>query len=143
MMTSGLYYVGDLCYVMSTAEWEEVCSIIINGQGIIDGEFSLADGRKFAIYSTKFGDGEYYDQFGNSYSVDSGSIGCIKIDDIKTEKYDISKLGNVKHFQNNFLTGGGRSDPDWDGIIHFDNVGIMTIEDWDSDEESEEYEEEF
>ena len=95
-MQAGKYYVGDLCYVMDNDEWDQVCSIIIQGNKVFDGEFELKDGRKFAIYSTAYGDGLYNDYYGNEYSVDSGSIGCIKVEDIKAEKYDdIERLGAI------------------------------------------------
>ena len=98
MMQSGKYYVGDLCYVMSDADWNEVCELTIKGNECIDGEFTLKDGRRFAMYGTKFGDGEYRDQYGNSYCVDSGSIGCILEEHIST--YDWNKdLGELVTFE--------------------------------------------
>jgi len=56
-MPAGKYYVGDLCYVMDSDEWSQVCSLIIQGEKLLDGEFELPDGRRFAIYSTHWGDG--------------------------------------------------------------------------------------
>ena len=78
------YYIGDLCYVMHDA-WDEVCALLFPdySDGMTDGELELADGRKFIIFSTCYGDGSYRDQNGNSYSVDSGTIGAIKVDDIR------------------------------------------------------------
>lgn len=54
-MPKGKYYIGDICYVMRD-EWSEVCSLMFNGD-VYDGEFNLADGRRFASMSTMFGDG--------------------------------------------------------------------------------------
>jgi hypothetical protein len=75
------YYVGDLCYVMHD-EWNEVCGQISfdNEDGA---EYELEDGRKFFFYSTAYGDGQYTDTDGHLYSVDSGSLGAIKVDDIR------------------------------------------------------------
>ena len=70
MMKAGKYYVGDLCYVMSDAEWEQFCKITIQGNKVIDGEFEMPDGRKFATYSTAYGDGVYYDQYGHLNGAD-------------------------------------------------------------------------
>lgn len=127
MMQAGKYYVGDLCYVMTDNEWEQVCARTIQGQKFVDGEFELDDGRKFAIHSTAWGDGGYQDYYGNEYSVDSGSIGCIKLEDIKAEKYDdIERLGNIVEFQTDFVTGGGRGSDNWDGVIQFGRVAIET-----------------
>jgi hypothetical protein len=82
MMPAGLYYVGDLCYVMHEV-WDEVCGIMFNQSATgNDGEFTLKDGRRFAVYGTRWGDGSYKDQFGHSYSVDAGIIGCILDSDI-------------------------------------------------------------
>ena len=81
MMKAGTYYVGDLCYVMH-GEWDEFCNLTIVGQKVLDGEFNLADGRRFATFTTQWGDGTYQDQQGREYSVDAGLIGCIALENI-------------------------------------------------------------
>lgn len=135
MMQAGKYYVGDLCYVMNDDEWEQVCARTIQGKSFADGEFELNDGRKFAIYGTSWGDGGYQDYYGNEYSVDSGSIGCIKLEDIKAEKYgDIERLGAIVEFETNFVTGGGRGTKGWNGIIQFGRIAIETDPVYDEDE---------
>jgi hypothetical protein len=127
MMKSGRYYVGDLCYVMDDKEWDEFCNITIKGNNSIDGEFEMADGRKFATYSTAYGDGVYRDQYNNEYSVDAGLIGCIRVEDIRADKYeDIESLGVIHEFKTDFMTAGGRGDPDWDGTIKFGRIAIET-----------------
>lgn len=127
-MPAGKYYIGDLCYVMSDDEWEEFCSITIDGNNVRDGEFQLGDGRRFATYTTAYGDGVYHDQYGHSYSVDAGLIGCILIDDIHIEKYEKSllDLGSIMEFDNSFATSGGRGDEGWEGLIQFGHVMIET-----------------
>jgi hypothetical protein len=127
-MPAGKYYIGDLCYVMSDDEWEEFCSITIDGHNVIDGEFQLQDGRCFATYGTAYGDGVYHDQYGHSYSVDAGLIGCILVDDIRVEKYEKSllDLGTIMQFDNSFATSGGRGDEGWEGLIQFGHVMIET-----------------
>ena len=127
MMPAGKYYVGDLCYVMTDKEWEQFCSLTIKGNQCIDGEFEMPDGRKFATYGTAYGDGGYYDQHRNEYSVDAGLIGCIRVEDIRAEKYeDIESLGVIHEFQSDFVTSGGRNDRDWDGVIQFGRIRIET-----------------
>lgn len=126
MMPAGVYYVGDLCYVMSDAEWDEFCSITIQGSRCLDGEFELSDGRKFATYGTSWGDGVYQDQHGNQYAVDSGLIGCILMSDIKVEKYNIKELGSVVEITEDFTTNGGRNDTNWDGVIRIGPISIDT-----------------
>ena len=136
-MPAGEYYIGDLCYVMSEEEWLEICDITIQGTRVLEGEFQLKDGRRFAMYSTAYGDGWYYDYYGHSYSVDSGSIGCIRITDIKANKHkNLLDSGAIQHFDTDFVTGGGRGEPDWEGTIQFGHVVIET----NPVEEEEEYE---
>lgn len=120
-MPAGKYYIGDLCYVMDNDEWSQVCARTIQGEKIVDGEFELDDGRKFAIYSTRWGDGCYYDEFGHSYPVDAGSIGCILMSDIKANKYDnLLDLGAILEFDEDFETS------EHEGKIQFGYVVIDT-----------------
>ena len=133
MMPAGEYYIGDLCYVMTSEEWLEVCDLTIQDTRLIEGEFQLKDGRKFAMYSTAYGDGTYYDHYGFSYSVDSGSIGCIRMEDIKDNKnaslgdtQNLLDLGAIQNFDTDFVTGGGRGEPGWEGLIQFGHVVIET-----------------
>ena len=94
MMKAGKYYIGDLCYVMHP-EWDEFCSLTINGHNVLDGEFNLKDGRRFATFTTKWGDGTYKDEQGRSYGVDAGLIGCIAVDDITPSELENLKDGHV------------------------------------------------
>jgi hypothetical protein len=94
------------------------------------------------MYGTAYGDGTYHDHYGFSYSVDSGSIGCIRTADIKANKYpslgdtqDLLDLGAVQSFDTDFVTGGGRGEPGWEGLIQFGHIVIET-----DPTEEEEYE---
>ena len=138
MMPAGKYYIGDLCYVMADEEWLDICDITIQGTRVIDGEFQLKDGRRFAMYSTAYGDGVYYDEYGHSYSVDSGSIGCILLDDIKyVDNFDqFLDVGAILEFDEDFVTVGGRGESDWEGMIQFGHVVIETTPSY----EEEDYE---
>lgn len=120
MMKAGNYWVGDLCYVLDD-EWDEVCALTIEENECLTGEFELSDGRRFAMYQTMYGDGTYSDQFGNKYSVDSGTIGCIFIDDIKPGTILIQ--GAVHAFPRNFETSCK------DAVIRIGHVVIDTDED--------------
>jgi len=142
MMPAGEYFIGDLCYVMSDEEWLEVCDLTTKGSRLIEGEFQLKDGRRFAMYNTAYGDGTYHDHYGFSYSVDSGTIGCICTADIKANKYpslgdtqDLLDLGAVQTFGIDFETGGGKGKPGWEGLIQFGHIVIET-----DPTEEEEYE---
>lgn len=128
MMPAGRYYVGDLCYVMNDDEWNEICGLTFKGGKVTNGEFTLNDGRKFAMYSTAYGDGEYYSNIGHSLSVDSGTIGCILEQDIKTEKYEnLLDLGSIVDISNDFETD------EYDGIIQFGFLKIDTAPVFDED----------
>jgi hypothetical protein len=123
-MPAGRYYIGDLCYVMHD-EWDEACVLFFpdnqSGRGV-EGEFTLKDGRCFASFGTAFGDGEYYNNMGTSHCVDSGSIGCIRIEDIQDNTYDnIGSLGAIVEFDQPFeVEKVGR------GLLRFGHVEIET-----------------
>lgn len=125
MMPKGRYYVGDLAYVMTDEEWDEVCSLLFEGRsdhGCNEGEFTLKDGRRFVTYNTKYGDGRYESNMWTDHSVDSGGIGCIRLEDIRRGDTfdDIKTFGAVMNFAVDFATGKE------DGVIQFDRVLIDT-----------------
>jgi len=105
-MKAGEYYIGDLCYVMNDQEWDEVMDLLFDEKGgFKDGEYTFSDGRRFAIYSTAYGDGVYRTSIGGSCCVDAGSIGCILKSDIQTNKYDhIDDLAVFHTFYTDFNT---------------------------------------
>lgn len=119
MLPKGKYWTGDLCYVMHD-EWDEVCSLILHGNSVLNGEFQLKDGRKFAIQSTMYGDGTYYDQHGNRYLVDAGCIGCIRVEDIKDTSENHLYGGHVHEFKHDFTI------KDFNGDIHIADIIIPT-----------------
>jgi len=136
------YYIGDLCYVMHD-EWDEVCNLFFpsdEANDNIDGEFQLADGRKFFSLSTKYGDGTYLDNFGRSYSVDAGLIGAIKVGDIRDPNFeDVVARGHAHVIEFSSELQDFNVFSDKDGTLHFCPVLIETgFVDEDEDEEDEE-----
>jgi hypothetical protein len=102
MMKAGTYYVGDLCYVLRD-DWEEVCNAVIKYPDVLEGIFTLPNGKTFATLNTMHGDGGYLDNLGNDYSVDSGGIGCISVEYLTNEQLDgIAHLGHTRHFAEDF-----------------------------------------
>ena len=104
-MPAGKYYIGDLCYVMHD-EWDEACTLFFptyqSGRGV-EGEFTLKDGRRFASFGTAYGDGTYNSNIGTEHMVDSGSIGCVQVEDIRDNTYDdIESLGAIVEFTQPF-----------------------------------------
>lgn len=138
MMPAGKYWVGDLCYVMHE-EWDDVCNLFFkdrNDQGCNQGEFILKDGRRFASFNTKWGDGCYQDQNGRSYGVDAGLIGCIRVEDIDLNYGDnFTRGGNIIDFPNDFNCWY----EDDKGTIVIGHIRIETDPEYDYEEE-EEYE---
>ena len=129
MMKAGKYYIGDLCYVMHP-EWDEFCSLTISGNNVLDGEFNLKDGRRFATFTTKWGDGTYKDEQGRSYGVDAGLIGCIAVDDITTSELENLTDGHIVEFVQDFSTFSAG------GIIRIGSICIDT--DFAEEEEEDE-----
>lgn len=134
MLPAGKYYIGDLCYVMHP-EWSDFCSITIQGSDVLDGEFNLPDGRRFATYGTKWGDGEYPASNGARLGVDAGLIGCIRVEDISEEELPNISLGTVVEFNAPFSTHSE------EGVIHFGNFIVDTDpqDDYYYDEEEDDF----
>jgi hypothetical protein len=138
-MPAGKYYVGDLCYVMHP-EWKEVCRLFFPPYAPpkgVEGEFTLADGRRFASFATAYGDGEYRSSINTLHSVDSGSIGCILLSDIRDNQYSLERLqelGAIIDFEAPFEV-----EADY-GLLKFGNVLIETAGDDEWEEEDEELE---
>jgi len=131
MMKAGTYYIGDLCYVMHN-RWDEFCSLTINGHRVLDGEFNLADGTRFATFTTMYGDGTYRDELGTEYGVDAGLIGCIRVEDIAPEELVNIVNGRVVEFVKDFTTFSSG------GVISIGTVSIDT-DPAEIEEEEEEY----
>lgn len=139
MMPAGRYYVGDLCYVMHP-EWNECCSLFFAGRsdhGCNEGEFTLKDGRRFANFNTAYGDGSYMSNIGTEHCVDSGSIGCILVSDIRDESCtDMERLGAIVEFATPFevyYEGG---------VIHFGHVAIDTDPEYEEEDYDCDYDDE-
>ena len=133
MMNAGTYYVGDLCYVMNDEHWDLVCG---NFNCSFEGEYEIVVGDntiQYAMFQTKYGDGSYFDQKGNEYFVDSGSIGCIPIENItKREDGSYIELGSVFNFDEDFdVSQNG-------GVLIFGLIHIDTNSE--QDDEDDEYE---
>jgi hypothetical protein len=139
-MPAGRYYIGDLCYVMHP-EWDECCELFFPpgapGRGI-EGEFTLKDGRRFASFGTAHGDGTYNSNIGTEHMVDSGSIGCIRVEDIRDDEYDnIEELGAIVEFKEPFEVRTVSP-----GLLKFGHVEIETDADYYDDEEEDCFSEE-
>lgn len=147
----GIYYIGDLCYVMNNSGelWEEFLAMTETN---IDGNMDYADGfyefkgYKMGWHSTQSGDGRYQATHEGSINhsnicpVDSGTIGIIPFSFIKMyntqkEVEQIMKCGIVHSFENDFeVTLSYNSD--------FGRIVVRTRHDYDDDDDDDEWEEE-
>jgi len=104
-LPAGRYLIGDLCYQGEI--WEEICG---RDHGVTE------DGRHFACMFTKWGDGEYPDQDGRGFMVDSGTIGVIQYDGPSTS----DSMGRSYVFPEPFEVYSE------DGLLVFGEVRIQT-----------------
>ena len=74
---SGKFYIGDPCYVLSDDIYFDIWEKKYNFE---DGVIEVPDKGAFVVHGTAYGDGEYNDQYGNSYGVDSGTLAIIPIE---------------------------------------------------------------
>lgn len=131
-MPAGKYYVGDLCYVMTDEQWDEVCKLMFpypdsgpNFNKAVHGFFRLNDGTEFCIYGTAYGDGVYVDGHGREYYVDSGTLGCVNTKRLKKSliKKAPTSGSHVVEMRVDFQTA------ERDGQIRFGHVLIDTSSD--------------
>ena len=123
-INKNLYYVGDLAYVM-TNEWEEICELAVFDNTQVD--FTLEDGREYIQLSTAFGDGTYNDLNGQPYSVDSGTIGAVLVNNITdTEALNqalSNGLGHLYEFETELTSYNCSYD---EGTLYIGHVTIDT-----------------
>lgn len=112
---AGMYFLGDPCYVVPDHLWMgllESCDYFqTNPVG------TLPDGTKVVAFGTAYGDGEYPDQFGSSYSVDSGLIGLVPLHVFKEAD---ETLGKIVHFDREVEAFCAN------GVLYFGNFWIDT-----------------
>ena len=134
-INKNVYYVGDLCYVM-TNEWDEICELAVfdNFQSV----FTLEDGRKYIQLSTAFGDGTYNDLDGNPYSVDSGTIGAVHVNNITDTEALNEALGNGLGHLHTFDTELTEDNCEYDNMVLY--IGGVTIDtDYGPESDNEEF----
>ncbi len=80
----GLYYVGDLSYLPSEVlDWNYIVGMMFpKDEDPKYGTMVDNKGNQFAVISTMYGDGLFYDEEDYDYAVDSGTIGVYPINSI-------------------------------------------------------------
>ena len=91
-MPPGTYYVGDLGYVLSEKAHAELCAACFpvasdgtQSNVTVEGKTFFSDGRTVVSYLCPDGDGEYQDQNGLFYSVDSGWLGITLLEGLEEQ----------------------------------------------------------
>lgn len=128
-MKAGKYWIGDLCYVLPREHWRALCALM---GGSTSGEVKLPTGETVWWSQTDHGDGYYYDRTGRGYGVDSGTIGCILVDEIPPGK--TTTEGHTHEFSKPFDCYGAE---DNDGNIEIGHVVISTGRQVEDDEEED------
>lgn len=116
---SGVYYIGDPCYVLGENHdsWVE---LLEKTNYLGDGDFEYK-GYPCHASGTAYGDGEYSDNTGQKYSVDAGLLSIIPISALtKSILKKARKFGNVVEFNNNFEVDSSG------GIFYFGHITIDT-----------------
>jgi hypothetical protein len=155
-VTTARYYIGDLCYVLNSEEWNTYCANYdwehdantckdedgYDCENCLEPEKfdwdNLGAERPYFAFPTAFGDGRYSDQFGNQYCVDSGGIGAIRVEHANPEKLADAierGLGHIHEFDDcdgEALTAG-MCEYD-NGTLYFGTVEIYTAGDYEEDE---------
>jgi hypothetical protein len=112
---AGQYYVGDLCYVMYP-EWDELCDIMFSEDDYLEGELTVQNKRIF-LASTAYGDGNYADNVGRAYGVDSGSLGIIAVENIAESELPNLNDGHVIEFTTDFIVTAQHGRFNFGGIL--------------------------
>jgi hypothetical protein len=93
---AGKYYVGDICYALSSTVYELIWGDEHNyEEGTYEATYKN-NTNTFTVAHTKFGDGVYLDDIKNlEFNVDAGNIGIVPLE-----------LCNPKNIKNNSIQGG-------------------------------------
>ncbi len=129
----GEYWVGDPCYVIDDSQWAAFRKSIDRQSG-----HSQHPGHQSAVFTTRYGDGNYPDDRRRHYSVDSGQIGAVP----RELAAKCTKGADRKHYTDlgNFITSKQPLDcsADEEGHLRFGEITIYTgdlPEDEDEDDE--------
>lgn len=106
------FYIGDPCYVLPDEIYDEIWGEEYN---FIDGKITVNE-FSFLVHGTAYGDGEYFDNIGTSYGVDSGTLSVIPFELIKKPEIMPSE-GDYEYGR--FVAGTSASLDYNDGIFTF------------------------
>ena len=119
-LPAGTYIVSDPCYVLSNETYDSqfLEQSWVNGKHV---SFITVNGRPMVCFMTAHGDGEYNDDDGRCYGVDSGTIAIIPIESCDGDEIEgmySHKVEMSTDFECHYDKRGG--------TMHFGNISIMT-----------------
>lgn len=133
------FYVGDICYAMREDLYDNVWGKQCHYE---DGIFE-AEGYRFAVAGTAYGDGTYYDSNGREYGVDAGVIGVVPLELVDESRIERGYIWGGHIFNNTtecfFDAGEGIFDIEMNNGCY---VHLNTRDEEDEGYEDEEDEEE-
>lgn len=100
-LPAGKYFIGDPCYVIAEKKWSKFCDLMFDGSSDLREEIKFEfENQPIVAMSTAYGDGTFYDNHGNSYGVDSGTLGLTPISLCeKRALKDMDRLGKIWEFE--------------------------------------------
>lgn len=126
------FFIGDPCYVLSDERYD----IWGNEYGYTDGRIKIED-YFMLVHGTAWGDGEYFDEQGYSYGVDSGTIAVIPLELVKQDIEDV----NEGDFEYGRIVFGKEATLNYEDGFFYINIDNDTEVNIDTDPREEEYEE--
>lgn len=140
------FYVGDPCYVLSEDNYDGVFGANDYQDGQYTGKTLNDEEFNFILAGTKYGDGEYYDNRGNTYGVDAGILGVVPIelclkDNKEMSIEELDRLGK-------YFPGTEAEFEAGDGIFYI-TIGSTDLvidtdeEDWDDYDDEDEWDETY
>jgi len=131
---AGLYYVGDLCYLLQSDDneihnsmyYKYVCGFIYGKENRRKPRLIKCENVSFLAYfdRTAYGDGGYSDNKGHHYGVDAGLIGIVQLTDedllLKAKSVENRLSAKIIDFKEPFLVSSKR------GLFNFGDITICT-----------------
>ena len=112
IVPAGRYYLGDPCYVIRDNDW---IPLLENCNYFIDQPVGYIGGYEIVAFSTKHGDGVYFDKGGRKYGVDAGLIGLVPV-----------AYGGREHQNREVEFESPTLCWNDDGVLHFGRITINT-----------------
>lgn len=91
---AGTYFLGDPCHGVDDEDWMSLLKSCVFFDGSAKG--TLPSGESVVAFSTTYGDGEYYSQFGDAFPVDTGLIGLVPWMGSETQVEAVKILVGIK-----------------------------------------------